>query len=135
MENEVIVVNPSGGVNRYPVTQEQIDDILSNELKDYDFPVKPIYNPRIRDNGRTIAEMYKWGQLKSIKAIEIGKQDSPKRDFLMDTLLHEYYEAYILQQQYMEDFYDKLSKASDEKRHQWIQEQIETFFESLEEVQ
>ena len=44
--------------------------------------------------------MYSWGELKKIKSIEIGKQDSPDKAFLVNTLLHEYFEAEILKNQY-----------------------------------
>ena len=131
MESEVIISNPAKSSNRYPVTQEQIDDILANELKDIKFPVRPLYNPRIKDNGRTIAEMYKWGQLKQIKSIDIGKQDKPDRAFLIDTLLHEYYEAIILENQFTDDYYKNISKK-DNKRHAWIDEQITSFFKGME---
>ena len=118
---------------RYPITQELIDDILNNELKDFDFPVKPVYNSRIRANGITKGEIYKWGQLKRIVSIEIGKQDKPDRAFIIDTMLHEYYEAFIMEKQFNDDFYTKLYKSGDKKRHEWIDEQINTFFKDLEE--
>ena len=59
MKNEIISTNPSMSSIRYPITQELIDDILNNELKDFDFPVKPVYNSRIRANGITKGEIYK----------------------------------------------------------------------------
>ena len=128
MEKELIIsTNPSISPIRYPVTQELIDDILNNELKDYTFPAKPVFNSRIRANGITKGEVYQWGQLKRIVSIEIGKQDKPDREFLIDTMLHEYYEAYIMQKQFNEDFYTKLYKAGDIKRHEWINKQIEIF--------
>ena len=120
--------NASGLPSRFSVTQEQIDDVLNNELKDFNFPVKPVYNSRIKDNGRTIGEFYRWGQLKQIKAIEIGRQDNAGRYFLIDTILHEYYEAEIRIRQYSEDFYKKLNEVSDDKRHMWINAQIDRFF-------
>ena len=105
MEKELIIsTNPSISPIRYPATQELIDDILNNELKDYTFPVKPVYNSRIRANGITKGEVYQWGQLKRIVSIEIGKQDKPDREFLIDTMLHEYYEAYIMQKSLMRIF-------------------------------
>ena len=132
MDYEVIINNPRNSTARHAVTQELIDDIIETELRDFKFPVKPLYNPRIKDNGRTIAEMYKWGQLKQIKSIEIGKQDSPDRTFLIDTLLHEYYEAEILEKQFLNDCFRELSKP-DSKRHAWIDDQIAKFFKELEE--
>ena len=131
MVDKLILSNPAKSSNRYSVTQEEIDDILANELKNYVFPVKPLYNSRIKDNGRTIAEMYRWGQLKKIKSIEIGKQDQPDRAFLIDTLLHEYYEAEILEMQFMDDFYKSLARP-DSKRHAWIDAQIELLFSEKE---
>jgi hypothetical protein len=132
MENEVVLSNPASSSNRYPITQEHIDDILANELKEFVFSVRPLYNPRIKDNGRTIAEMYKWGQLKKIKSIEIGKQDKPDRAFLVDTLLHEYFEMEILEKQFTDDYYRDLANP-DSKRHIWIDEQIARFFNGQEE--
>ena len=98
--------SPSRKRNKHPISQIQIDDILTNELKDFNFPVKPIYNPRIWSNGMTSGHVYKWGQLKDgTLTIQIGMQDSPNKEFLIDTLLHEYYEAQILINQYTNEFY------------------------------
>ena len=129
---KIINESPSKKLNRYPVTQKQIDDILCNELKNIQFPVKPVYNPRIRANGITKGEMYSWGQLKKIESIQIGKQDSPSKEYLIDTLLHEYYEAEIMSRQYGEKFYNDLNKSGDIKRHAWINKQIERFFNNEE---
>ena len=129
VEEEAIVTNPASASNRHPITQDLIDDVLSDELKDFSFPVKPQYNPRINDNGRTVYELYPWGQLKQIKRIEIGKQDKPDRAFLVDTLLHEYYEAHILTKQDDDGFFKNLSKSKDEERHKWINGQITAFFD------
>ena len=118
--------------DRYPVTQQQIDDILENELKEYIFPVKPVYNSRIRANGITRGTIYKWGQFKRIISIEIGKQDNSDRKFLIDTLLHEYFEADIMIKQNTDSFYKKLSESGDIVRHKWINSQIDKFFEKLE---
>ena len=133
VEMEHITTNPSISPTRYPVTQEQIDDILANELKGFSFPVKPVYNSRIRANGMTKGEIYRWGQMKRIVSIEIGKQDYPDRSFLIDTMLHEYYEAEIMAKQYYDDFYSKLFRSGDEKRHEWIDTQIAEFFQGMEE--
>ena len=132
MKNEVTREYPGGTSDRYSVTQEQIEDILENELKDFEFVVKPVYNPRIRSNGIVKAEIYSWGELKKIKSIEIGKQDDPSRKFLIDTLLHEYYEAEIMKMQHIDDFFKKLSRAGDIKRHEWINAQISKFFKLME---
>ena len=54
------------------------------------------------------------------------------RKFLIDTLLHEYYETEIMKRQYADGFYKKLDRAGDAKRHKWINEQIEIFFKEME---
>jgi hypothetical protein len=132
VEIEIVSTYPAKSSSRYPVTQEQIDDILDNELKGLVFPVKPVYNSRIQANGVTKGEFYSWGQLKQIRSIEIGKQDSPSREFLTDTLLHEYFEAVVMEKQYTEDFYRRLSRAGDTKRHKWIDAQIAQFLRKME---
>jgi len=132
VEKEIIHANPSVSAKRYPVNQEIIDDILNNELKEFSFPVRPSYNARIRANGITKGEIYSWGQLKRIVSIEIGKQDRADRKFLVDTLLHEYYESKIMINQYSNAYYNRLSKAGDAKRHKWIDDQIAAFFKGME---
>ena len=133
MEKEIVHESPSKKANRYPVTQGEIDDVLSNELKGFQFPVKPLYNPRIWSNGMTTGFVYKWGQLKEgTLSIEVGKQDRPAREFLIDTLLHEFYEAQILINQYTDEFFRKLSKKSSKAQHEWIYAQINKYFEGLE---
>ena len=134
MDKDIIRTNPSDAHGRYSITQEQIDDILDNELSEYEFPVTPVYNSRISVNGRTIAEVYPWGQLKRITAIEIGKQDFPNRDFLIDTLIHEYLEADILAKQYTNGFYKKLSISGDDNRHKRINKEIDKYFKKREEL-
>jgi hypothetical protein len=114
---------------RHPVTQEQIDDILANELKEFEFPVKPTYNSRLKVNGKTIGEFYAWGQLKRIKKILIGKQDSGSREFLVETLLHEYYEAYFMERKYDDEFFAKLFRVGDEAIHKWIDKKVKEFFD------
>ena len=131
MENETVIANPSMSLKRYAITQEQIEDILKDELKDFAFPVSPEYNPRIRDNGRIVFEVK--GTSKRLKRIEIGKQDSPHRKFLVDTLLHEYYEADIVANRLSSELYSKLDNALTIDRHKWINERIAEFFKKLEE--
>ena len=131
VECEEVVANPRVASNRYPVTQDLIDDILSTDLKSFSFPVKPMYNPRIQDNGRTVSSVL--GQKKDIKRIEIGKQDKPSRDFLIDTLLHEYYEAEIIVKRLEDNFYWNLDKTVPVERHKWINAKIAEFFEQRSE--
>lgn len=90
------------------------------------FPIAPEYNSRIRDNGKTIATVYHWGEVKEIKAIYIGKQDKDTKEFLIDTLLHEKLEAKILITK--TDKYQKLNSMSDEKRHEYINNVIKRYF-------
>jgi len=136
VDKDVVRESPSRKGNRYPVTQEQIDDVLSDELKDFVFPVKPTYNPRIWSNGMTTGQIYKWGQLKDgTLSIQIGKQDSPDRNFLVDTLLHEYYESQILVNQYTDEFFRNLSRKSSVIQHEWVYEQIDNYFRGLEGVE
>ena len=99
---------------------------MKNELSSIKFPVQPVYNPRIRDNGKTIATLYKWGEVKEIKAIYIGKQDKDTKEFLMDTLIHEKLEAKILTMKTKK--YTELNSMSDEKRHEYINSVIKRYF-------
>ena len=112
---------------RYSVTQEQIDQIVLEDLSAYPFLVRPVYNARIRMNGKTSYLVYPSGRTE-VKSIEIGKQDSPRRDFLIDTILHEWLEAEILAKQWIDEKYSILHRLSDEKRHKWIQNEIKKYF-------
>ena len=122
----------SKNIDRHPITQVQIDDILNKELKNLTFPVHPIYNPRIRANGITKGEVYPWGELKRIVSIEVGKQDNADRKFLTDTLLHEYYEAHIMMHRHKDEFIGTLAKSGDTKRHRWIYDRIAEFFREMD---
>jgi len=134
VENELTRENSASTLDRYPVTQEQIDDILRNELKDFEFPVHPTYNPRLRIGyGQTRYESYKGGRIGKITAIEIGKQQSPHRTSLISTLLHEHYEALILTNQKTDNFYLKLHNMTEKDRHSWIERQVSKFFKELRE--
>jgi len=113
-------------LTRHPVTQQQIDGILENELKELVFPVKPKYNARIKDNGKTDATENALGHV-TIKRILIGKQDFPSKDYLIDTLIHEYFEVEILLKKGSDKFYKNLDKATEKKRHAWINSQIRNF--------
>jgi len=128
VENEKTLENPAQSFIRHSVTQKQIDDILNNELKDFKFPVKPVYNPRIKANGRTVYRTLSSGQ-NIVTKIEIGKQDRPDKRHLTDTLLHEFYEADIVTKK--NELYTKLDAATDIERHKWINRQITKHFEEL----
>ena len=101
---------------------------MKKELKDYEFPVHPVYNPRIGSNGKTVAEVSPSKRVIRIKKIEIGKQDSSSRRFLTDTLLHEKLESDIFLKRETDAKYAKLDKATKEQRHKWINNEIDRFF-------
>ena len=117
---------------RHPISQELIDDILSNELKEFHFPVKPLYNPYMKDYGRTTAAFFPWGELKHITSIEIGKQGEHDREFLIDTLLHEYFEVVFFEKKYNDEFFKALDIAGDAAIHKWIDERINEVFRRKE---
>jgi hypothetical protein len=79
----------------YPVSQKQIDDIISGDLAGIKFSARPTYSSRITTPGMTTFELYSWGEVKGIKALKIGKQFSNDPRELFDTLLHEELEARI----------------------------------------
>lgn len=79
----------------HKVSQKQIDDIVSEDLTGIKLSARPVYNPRIRTPGKTIFELYPWGEVKRVKSVEIGKQVSADKWELIDTLLHEEMEARI----------------------------------------
>ncbi len=122
----IIIRDKKQNSNRYEISDKQIESIMNNELSSIKFPVKPIYNSRIRDNGKTIATVYSWGEVKEIKVIYIGKQDKDTKEFLIDTLLHEKLEAKILMTK--TNKYENLNKVSDIKRHEYINKVIERYF-------
>ena len=124
--NSIIIREKKNINNRYDVSEEMFDNVLNNELKNIKFPVRPEYNPRIRDNGKTIATTYPWGEVKKIKSILIGKQDKKTKEYLIDTFLHEKMESKILITKTSK--YKKLNESSDEERHKYIDKVIERFF-------
>lgn len=125
-ESDIIIKDKRAERNAYSITQEQIDNICNNELKSIKFPSVIKYNSRIMDNGKTIAEVYPWGEIKRIKEIQIGKQDKDTKEFLIDTLLHEKLEAKILITS--TDKYKELSKLNDDDRHLYINKVITKYF-------
>ncbi len=125
-ENDIIIKEKRATRNAYNISQEQIDNIANNELKNINFPVKPKYNSRIRGNGKTIAIPYPWGEIKTIKEIQIGKQDKSTKEFLIDTLLHEKLEAKILTTKTSK--YNQLSKMNEDDRHLYINKVIKKYF-------
>lgn len=127
--NGIIIDRDKPPVHRgYPVTQKQIDDILDNELKDYDIIKRPVYNSRLRSQGKTTASYYAWGEVKEILKIEIGKQNKNTKECLIDSIIHEQLEAEIMLKSYSDSFYSELHKASDKKRHEYINKKIKEYF-------
>lgn len=125
-KNDIIIRDKAQGKERFEVSEKVFSSVIKNELSGIKFPIAPEYNSRIRDNGKTIATVYHWGEVKEIKAIYIGKQDKDTKEFLIDTLLHEKLEAKILITK--TDKYQKLNSMSDEKRHEYINNVIKRYF-------
>ena len=125
-ESDIIIKEKRATRNAYAISQEQINEICNNELKNIKFPTNPIYNTRIGDNGRTKYIEYPWGECKEITAIEIGKQDKNTREFLIDSILHEKLEAKIASVN--TNKYQKLKKTTDENRHKYINQVITRYF-------
>lgn len=80
---------------RYSVTQEDIDLIISRDLPNVNIPCKVVYNPRIKDYGRTVYEEVFPGYNRLLR-IEIGTQKLPTDEELRDTILHETLEAKLI---------------------------------------
>lgn len=112
----------------YPVTDEQINEILNNELSGVHFSAVPKYNSRISSQGKTvISELFRGGTRK-VKSMEIGKQVIDSKENLIDSLLHEELEARIGVRAVHSKFYGNLDKMSDDDRHAYINRVIETMF-------
>lgn len=125
-ESDIIIKEKRATRNAYSISQEQIDNICNNELKNIKFHKKPTYNARIGDNGRTKYIEYPWGECKEITAIEIGKQDKNTKEFLIDSILHEKLEAKIAS--INTNKYQRLKKDTDENRHKYIDQVITRYF-------
>lgn len=113
---------------KFPTSDGEIKDVLSNELSGVKMLSTPKYNGRIRSQGLTECEMYPWGQFKSIKKIEIGRQVNGTRECLIDTILHEQLEAKIVSMKDKSDFYGKLFSSGDQEIHKYIDRVIKRFF-------
>ena len=125
----VIIKEKSYTNGRYPCSQQQIDSLLESDFDGVNFTSRPIYNPRIRCNGRVkIAADYKNNVL-FIEAIEIGKQDKPSAEFLEDTIIHEELEARIAMRSIHSSKYKALYNSNDEIRHEYINKRIKRYFQ------
>jgi hypothetical protein len=88
--------------------------------------MKPIYNGKIK-RGRVV--VVKSGMSKKVKSFEIGRQDSPSENALLDILIHEELEARIAvraNRRWGSKFDEMLEK--DTKRHAYIYQVIARYF-------
>ena len=114
---------------RYATSQEQIDSLIESDMSGINFTVKPIYNPRIRCNGKTtVRESVTDGRVVGVEKVEIGKQDSPSAEFLEDTIIHEELEARIAVRSMYSQRYRDLYEGNDEERHRYINRIIDRYF-------
>lgn len=111
---------------KYPVTQQQIDSIIQNELSGIRFTAKPTYNGRIGTPGLTKIG-YNNDGTKYAGPIYIGKQSSESKRELIDTLVHEELEARIWLNKYGSEKYWALNDADDDKRHEYIYRVVDKF--------
>jgi hypothetical protein len=74
-------------------SQEIVDEAIGKHLKGIRFTMKPVYNDRIKNNGRTVINVL--GNKKTVKKVEIGRQEHDSEFHLLDTLIHEELEARI----------------------------------------
>ena len=80
---------------RHPVTQQQIDDLIARDLPNVRLTMRPVYNPRLRTDGKTTYEEAFPGFNRILK-VEIGPQSKSGDAWLRDTILHEELEARII---------------------------------------
>ena len=73
---------------RYSASQERIDQLIQDDLSGINFTEKPVYNSRIRSNGKTTVREFADGTVKEVVKVEIGKQDNSSAEFLEDSILH-----------------------------------------------
>lgn len=111
---------------KYPVTQQQIDSIIQNELSGIRFTAKPTYNGRIGTPGLTKIG-YNSDGTKYAGPIYIGKQSSESKRELIDTLVHEELEARIWLNRHGSEKYWALNDADDDKRHEYIYRVVDKF--------
>lgn len=114
---------------KYATSNEQIKDILSGELSNVKMSVQPVYNGRVRSQGKTVCELYPWGEPKTIKSIELGKQVRDTRECVIDSVLHEELEARIMMRSKNNAFYKSLFEAPEVDRHIYINRVIKRYFD------
>ncbi len=74
---------------RFATSQGYIDGLVKNDLMGVKLTKQPIYNSRIRSNGKTTYSVSPSGRVIEVKKVEIGKQDRSSKGFFLDTILHE----------------------------------------------
>lgn len=109
----------------HPVTQEQIDELVTGKLSGVRFSAAPKYSARIGSFGLTSVKRDKDGRRHV--AILIGKQRRPEEAELVDTLVHEELEARIALNRHSRELYYRLNAASDDERHAYIQKIIDRY--------
>lgn len=112
---------------KYPVSNDQINSIIENELSGVRMSSHPVYNGRIASAGKTVGTISPMGSIK-IKSMEIGKQYSDTKEALIDTIVHEELEARIMVRSRYSKKYSKLNTASDSVRHKYINRVIKKYF-------
>lgn len=113
---------------RYSANQERIDQLIQDDLSGINFTEKPVYNSRIRSNGKTTVREFADGTVKEVVKVEIGKQDNSSAEFLEDSILHEELEARIAIRSRYSKRYKELYKSNDDERHRYINRVIERYF-------
>lgn len=125
------IIKLKGSVNsRFPTSQDMIDSLIESDMPNIKFTFKPVYNSRIRANGKTvIVEDRYTGKVKYIDSVQIGKQDKPSAEFLEDTIIHEELEARIAMRSLFSHKFSRLyHDCSDYERHKYINSRIERYF-------
>lgn len=112
---------------KYPVSNDQINSIIENELSGVKMSFHPVYNGRIASAGKTVGTISPTGSIK-IKSMEIGKQYSDTKEALIDTIVHEELEARIMIRSRYSKKFSKLNTASDSVRHKYINRVIKKYF-------
>lgn len=110
---------------KYPVTQEQIDDLVNGKLSGIRFSARPKYSARISSFGLTSIKRDRDGRRSTV--IQIGKQKRPGEAELVDTLVHEELEARIALNRHSRELYYHLNAAPDDERHAYIQKIIDRY--------
>ena len=127
IQKEKKIISKTG---RYKWSQEKIDDILNSDLQGIIFSKHPVYNSKIRCNGKTTIALDKDNKVLFIEKVEIGMQDRSSVEFIEDTIIHEELEARIAMRSNFSKKYKTLYNSNDEIRHKYINSVIERYFKT-----